>query len=89
MKENGYTGSSRGAFKNIEYLTLFFEKYFKRFSRFGIWLCIFEKIHCRFQYVNLCILAFHSHLTPLELCSSVRTKSHMDTHASGIKDQRK
>lgn len=36
-----------------------------------------------------CILAFHSHPTPLQLCSSVWTKSHMDTHASGIKDWRK
>lgn len=26
VKENGYIGSSREAFKNIEYLTLFFEK---------------------------------------------------------------
>lgn len=70
-------------------LHYFLKNIFKGFQDLVFGYVYLRKIYCRFQYVNLGILAFHSHLTPLELCSSARTKSHMDTHASGIKHQRK
>lgn len=88
---------------HLEFAVLFFENTCTGLWRFGgfcIWLYIFEKMCCRFQYVNLgegnkpsfyayYILAFHSHLTSLQLWCSVWFNSFTDTYAFGIQDWRK